>query len=150
MQYEGVFYEYDADQGAGIGALCESTFQLVPVEPAYDIAVAATSGVPDLDTVHILRSEEDVIEFNSTNSNVATIATDEVEWIDEVLVGGWVASSPDPEPVRAYISEQGTSILIEVAVPEDLEDDASDTPSQIWVLVDVTDPDSTYEFVAVE
>ena len=34
MQHGGTFYEYNADQGAGTGALCESTLQLVPVEPA--------------------------------------------------------------------------------------------------------------------
>jgi hypothetical protein len=150
MQHDGVFYEYNADQGAGTGALCDSTFQLVPAEPAHDTVVVNDSAEPDFDTVHILRSEEDVTAFNSLHTDTATIAVDEIEWEEEVLVGGWVKSSPNPEAVRAYLSEQGTSILIEVTVSDDLADEATDTPSQTWSLVDITEPDSTYEFIVVE
>lgn len=151
MQYDGTFYEYDSDQGAGTGALCESTFQLVPVEPARNIVKTTESTESDLETIFVLRSEEDVAEFNSAHSNMAAIAVDEIEWVEEVLVGGWVESSPNPVAVRAYLSSpQGTSIIIEVAVSEDSVDEASSSPSQTWALVDITDPDSTYEFIVVE
>jgi len=150
MQYDGTFYEYDADQGAGTGALCESTLQLVPVEPARNIVKTTESTDSDLETIYVLRSEEDVAEFNSTHSNLATIAVDEIEWAEEVLVGGWVESSPNPLAVRAYLSEQGTSIIIEVAISEDAADEASTSTSQTWALVDITDPDSTYEFIVLE
>ena len=108
LQYDGTFYEYDADQGAGTGALCNSTLQLVPVEPARNIVSTTESTDSDLETVYVLRSEEDVAEFNSTHSDMASIAIDEIEWAEEVLVGGWVESSPDPLAVRAYLSPQGT------------------------------------------
>ena len=99
MQYDGKFYGHDADQGAGTGALCESTLQLVSVEPARNIVKAS-------------------------------VAVDEIEWAEEVLVGGWVESSPNPLTVRAYLSEQGTSIIIEVAISEDSADEASTSASQ--------------------
>jgi hypothetical protein len=150
LQYEGVFYEYDADQGARVGALCESTFQLVPAEPAYGIVITAGSAEPDFDTIHVLRSEEDVAEFNTTNSNIASIGVDQIEWPEEVLVGGWVDVSPNPEVIRGYLSEQGTSIIIEVAIPEEFTDEANDNLSQVWVLVDITEPNSTYEFLVAE
>jgi hypothetical protein len=150
MQYDGTFYEYDADQGAGTGALCNSTLQLVPVEPARNIVSTTESTESDLETIYVLRSEEDVAEFNSTQSDMASIAVDEIEWAEEVLVGGWVESSPDPLAVRAYLSEQGTSITIEVAISEDRADEASTSPSQIWALIDVTEPESTYEFIVIE
>ena len=149
MQYEGVFYEYDADQGAGTGALCESTFQLIPAEPTGNNVVTADSATPDFDKIHVLRSEDDVTTFNSENSDTATIAVETIEWPEEVLVGGWVNRSPNPEVARAYLSAEGTTIIIEVAVPDDFVDDASDAASQIWELVDITEPDSTYEFVVV-
>ena len=81
---------------------------------------------------------------------MASIAIDEIEWVEKVLVGDWVESSPDPLAVRAYLSEQGTSIIIEVAISEDSDDAASTSPSQTWALVDITAPDSTYEFIVVE
>ncbi len=80
MQYDGTLYEYDADQGAGTGALCESALQLVPVEPARNIVRATESTESDLETIYVLRSEEDVAEFNSTRSGMASIAVDEIEW----------------------------------------------------------------------
>jgi len=150
MQHEGVFYEYNADQGAGTGALCDSTLQLIPAEPAHDTVVINNSAEPDFDTVYVLRSEEDVTEFNSLHAKIATVAIDEIEWKEEVLVGGWVESSPNPEAVRAYTSEQGSSIFIEVVVSDDLADEATDAPSQTWSLIDITEPDSTYEFIVIE
>lgn len=150
MQYDGTFYEYDADQGAGTGVLCESTLQLVPVEPARNIVKTTETTESDIETVYVLRSEEDVAEFNSNHSDMASIAVDEIEWVEEVLVGGWVESSPDPLAVRAYLSEQGTSIIIEVAISEDSADEESSTPSQTWALIDITDPESTYEFAVVD
>jgi len=150
MQHGGVFYEYNADQGAGTGALCDSTPQTVPVEPAYSIVAPASSASPDFDTVHIIRSEEDVAEFNSTFSDTAVIGVDEIDFPAEVLVGGWVELSPNPEATRAYRTEQGTSIIIEVSVPEDTEEETGTEPSQIWALVDTTEANSTYEFTVVE
>ena len=167
MQYEGVFYEYDADLGGETGALCDATLQLVAVEPALDIVVAnpAGSAQPDFSMVYILRSEEDVAEFNSANSEIASIAVEVVDWTTEVLVGGWVSVGPVAEAVRAYRSaaesssntENGSAtanIVIEVAVPENLLEDRPDAatinPSQIWALVDITEADSTYEFVVTD
>lgn len=165
MQYEGVFYEYDADLGGETGALCDSTLQLVPVEPALDTVTVnlAGSAPPDFDAVYVLRSEDDVFEFNSTQSDIAAIAVDVVDWTVEVLVGGWVNVGPNTEAVRAYrlstespaktpdASADGpsniTKIVIEVAIPEDQADTADTGPSQTWALVDITEPDSTYEFV---
>ena len=43
MQYDGTFYQYDADQGVGTGTLCESTLQLVPDEPARNIVETTES-----------------------------------------------------------------------------------------------------------
>lgn len=51
---------------------------------------------------------------------------------------------------RAYLSPQGTTILIEIAVPDESDQDAVNIPSQIWALVDITEPDSEYEFVLAE
>ncbi|NQW20013.1 MAG: hypothetical protein HQ477_04695 [Chloroflexi bacterium] len=150
MLQNGVFYEYNADEGAGTGALCESTFQVVPAEPAHSIVKPSDSATPDFDIVHILRSDEDVAEFNSTGSGMAVIGVDEIDFSAEVLVGGWVNSSPNPEVVRAYKSEEGTSIIIEIAVPKEFEEEISTAPSQIWVLVDSTSPDSAYEFIVVD
>jgi len=153
MQHDGVFYEYNADQGLGTGALCESTFQLVPAEPAYSIVVPQESSSPgpaDYNVVHVVRSEEEVAEFNSSFSNIAQIGVDEIDFPEEVLVGGWVKASPNPDVVRAYLSGEGSSITIEVAIPEDLEEESSDEWTQIWALVDTTAPDSTYEFIVVE
>jgi hypothetical protein len=152
MQHEGVFYEYNSDQGAGTGALCDSTFQLVGAEPARNIVATVEPSDPDFETVHILRSEEDVAEFNSTHPDMATIAIDQIAWEEEVLVGGWVNSSPNPVATRAYLSEQGSSILIEVTIPEDQAtgDQVDETPSQTWALIDITNPDSTYEFIVTE
>jgi hypothetical protein len=150
MQHDGVFYEYNADQGASTGDLCESTFQIVPVEPAYTIVTPVESAEPDTATVHILRSEDDVAEFNSTHSGIARVGVDEIDFPLEVLVGGWVGASPNPEPVRAYRAGEGSSIIIEIAVPDEFIDEASDETSQIWVLVDTTDPNSTYEFVVLD
>ena len=149
MQYDGTFYEYDADQGAGTGALCESTLQLVPVEPARNIVKTTESTESDLETIYVLRSEEDVAEFNSTPSDLASVAVDEIEWAEEVLVAGWVESSPNPLAVRAYLSEQETSIIIEVAIFEDSVDEASTSASQTWAFVEIIDPDSTYEFIVL-
>jgi hypothetical protein len=159
MQFEGVFYEYDADLGGATGALCDSTLQHVPVEPALDVVTVNPNGAtqPDMSTVYILRSEADVAEFNSSNSEIATIAVDVVDWTVEVLVGGWVNIGPITEAVRAYRepSDVGTNadravILIEVEVPESLADAANDNPSQAWAQVDITEPDSTYRFISVK
>ena len=164
MQYEGVFYEYDADLGGVTGALCDSTLQLVPVEPALDIVVVnqASSAQPDFDTVYILRSEDDVTEFNSKNADIATIAVGVVDWTVEVLVGGWANTGLNTEAVRAYRSpaestpgagfgSTTSNIVIEVAVPDGLPaeqaDDVSTEPMQIWALVDITESGSTYQFV---
>ena len=156
MQYEGVFYEYDADLGGETGALCDSTLQPVPVEPALDIVIVnlAGSARPDVGVVYVLRSEDDVSEFNSTNSDIATIAVDVVDWTVEVLVGGWVNIGPYTEPIKAYRLPSGPQarvdaapIFIEVAVPENLADTSNNNPSLTWVLIDITEPDSTYEFV---
>lgn len=158
MQYEGVFYEYDADLGGETGALCDITTQWVSVEPALDIVTVnlAGSARPDFFTVYILRSEEDVAEFNSTNSEIATIAVGVVDWTVEVLVGGWVKTGPYTEAVRAYHLPAGPQaridaapIFIEVAVPENLADTANNIPSQTWVLIDITRPDSTYQFTGM-
>ncbi len=154
MQHDGVYYEYNADEGIGTGALCESTFQIVPVEPAHTTVTIADSATPDTDVIHVISSEDEVIEFNSANSDIATVGVDEIEFPLEVLVGGWVDLSPNPEPTRAYKSTDGTSIIIEVAIPEPLEDEEevepTEDPSQIWVLVDATESISDYEFVVVE
>ncbi len=164
MQYEGIYYEYNADAGGETGALCDSTMQPVPVEPALDIVtVNRDSAVqPDFDIVYILRSEDDVSSFNSTNSNIAIIAQEVIDWTVEVLVGGWVNVNSNAEATRAYrtpsepqsSSDNGlspTNIIIEVAVPENSLDDQVESsktgPSQIWALVDITEPNSTYEFV---
>ncbi|MCH7970692.1 MAG: hypothetical protein IH960_06590 [Chloroflexi bacterium] len=158
MQYEGVFYEYDADLGGETGALCDFTTQWVSVEPALDIVTVnlAGSARPDFFTVYILRSEEDVAEFNSTNSEIATIAVGVVDWTVEVLVGGWVKIGPYTEAVRAYhlpavpqARIDAAPIFIEVAVPENLADTANNIPSQTWVLIDITRPDSTYQFIGM-
>ena len=158
MQYEGVFYEYDADLGGETGALCDFTTQRVSVEPALDIVTVnlAGSARPDFFTVYILRSEEDVAEFNSTNSEIATIAVGVVDWTVEVLVGGWVKIGPYTEAVRAYhlpavpqARIDAAPIFIEVAVPENLADTANNIPSQTWVLIDITRPDSTYQFTGM-
>jgi hypothetical protein len=130
MQYDGTFYEYNADQGAGTDALCESTLQLVPVEPARNIVKATESTDSDLETIYILRSEEDVTAFNSAQSSMASISVDEIEWAEEVLAGSWVESSPDPLAAQAYLSGQDASIIIEVAISEDSADEASTNPSQ--------------------
>ena len=150
MQHDGVFYEYDADQGAGTGALCDSTLQLIPVEPAYSIVTLNEVDSPDVDVLHILRSEDDVAEFNSAFSETALIGVEEIDFPEEVLVGGWVEASPNPEVVRAYRSGQGTSIIIEVAIPEEFEEEASDDLSPVWALIDFTDTGSTYEFIVTE
>ena len=158
MQYEGVFYEYDTDLGGETGALCDITTQWVSVEPALDIVTVnlAGSARPDFFTVYILRSEEDVAEFNSTNSEIATIAVGVVDWTVEVLVGGWVKIGPYTEAVRAYhlpavpqARIDAAPIFIEVAVPENLADTANNIPSQTWVLIDITRPDSTYQFTGM-
>jgi hypothetical protein len=150
LQHDGIFYEYDADSGAGTGALCESTFQFVPAELAYSIVAPSSGAVPEFDTIHVIRSDDDVLDFNSTKSDIAEIGVDEIDFPEEVLVGGWVELSPNPDIIRAYLSSEGTSIIIELAIPEDSEDEATDTPSQIWALVDTTDADSTYEFLVVD
>ncbi|MDP6667423.1 MAG: hypothetical protein QF357_08505, partial [Dehalococcoidia bacterium] len=154
LQYEDVFYEYNADQGGATGELCAETLQLVPVEPALEIVTAnpTAPASPDFDTVHILCSEEDVVEFNSNNPDIATVAVNQIDWDIEVLVGGWVDIGPATEVVRAYQSPAdptGTLIAIEIATvnPEDLPEQPEPAPSQAWVLVDITRPDSTYEFV---
>lgn len=159
MQYEGVFYEYDADLGGGTGALCDITMQSVPVEPALGIVTVnpAGSARPDFFTVYILRSEEDVTEFNSINPDVATITVGVVDWTVEVLVGGWVKIGPYTEALRAYRLPAGpearngaTPIFIEVAVPENLADTVNNDPSQTWALIDVTEPGSTYQFIGMK
>lgn len=159
MQYEGVFYEYDSDLGGETGALCDSTTQWVSVEPALDVVVVNVEGSarPDFFAEYILRSEEDVAEFNSTNSEIATIAVGVIDWTAEVLVGGWVKIGPYTEAVRAYHLPAGPQaridaapIFIEVAVPENLADTANNDPSQTWVLIDITEPDSTYQFISVQ
>ena len=164
MQYEGVFYEYDADLGGATGALCDSTLQLVPVEPALDIVVVNQAGSVqlDFDTVYILRSEDDVTEFNSNYADIATIAVGVIDWTVEVLIGGWAITSLNTEAVRAYRSPDkstpgaGTgsttsNIVIEVAVPDGVLPeqavDVSIKPMQIWALVDITESGSTYQFV---
>jgi len=149
MQHEGVFYEYNADQGAGTGALCESTFQIVPAEPAHTTVTISNSATPDYEIVHIIRSEEDVAEFNSSFSDTALIGVDEIEFPEEVLVGGWINASPNPQVTRAYKSEQDGHVIIEVLIPEEFEEEAGENPTQIWALVDTTEPNSTYEFVVV-
>lgn len=150
MQHDGTFYEYNADQGLGTGALCESTFQLVPVEPAYSIVTPKSFSSQNVEAIHIIRSEDDVAAFNSAHPETALVGVDEIDFPEEVLVGGWVEASPNPEATRAYKSESGTSIIIEVAIPEDTEEEITDDWSPIWALVDTTDPDSTYEFSVVE
>ena len=168
MQYEGVFYEYDADLGGQTGALCDSTMQRVPVEPALDIVTANMAGStrPDAGAVYVLRSEDDVSAFNSTNSGIASVAVGVVDWTTEVLVGGWVITTPNSEAVRAYRSpaepsqnagngSTGTHVIIEVAVPDDrpedqLDDGGSTGLVQIWALVDITGPVTTYEFAVPE
>ena len=150
MQHDGTFYEYNADQGLGTGALCESTFQLIPAEPAYTIVVPKASESTDYNVVHVVRSEEDVAEFNSAFPDIALIGVDEIDFPEEGLVGGWVEASPNPDVVRAYRSAEGSSIVIEVAIPEEFEEEASDDWTQIWALVDTTEPDSTYEFAVAE
>ncbi|MBN4064377.1 hypothetical protein JYU04_01425 [Dehalococcoides mccartyi] len=147
MQHDGVFYEYNADQGAATGALCDSTIQTVPVEPAFSIVTISESSAPDADSIHVIRSEEDVAEFNSTFSGTATVGVDEIEFPDEVLVGGWVQASPNAEATRAFKSEDGSLITIEVAIPEEFAEDSTDEWAQIWALVDTTESDTTYEFV---
>ncbi|MDA0595900.1 MAG: hypothetical protein O2974_02665 [Chloroflexi bacterium] len=136
MQHEGVFYEYNADQGDGTGALCESTFQLVPAEPAYTTVTTSESATTDYEAVHIIRSEEDVAEFNSTHSTTAQIGVDEIDFPEEVLVGGWINASPSPQLTRAYKSEQDGLVIIEVVIPEEFEVEAGENPRQIWALVD--------------
>jgi hypothetical protein len=153
MQHDGVFYEYNADQGATTGALCESTFQTVPVEPAHSIVTAHVSDSPYLDVVHVIRSEEDVAEFNSTNSDMASIEVDVIDFPEEVLVGSWIEANKNVEPVRAYRSTENSSIIIELAIPDDLDEEEDiDTveTTQIWAFLDATEPNSTYEFVVVE
>lgn len=167
MQYEGVFYEYDADLGGQTGALCDSTVQHVPVEPAFDIvSTAPTASTPqNIGAVYVLRSENDVSEFNSSSSSIALVAAEVVDWTSEVLVGGWLETTADSEAVRAYrdpaeppdisvSSPISTHIVIEVGLPEDqLENQGDDTSTslmQIWALVDITETDSTYEFRAPE
>ena len=150
MLFEGVYYEFDADQGGSTGALCESTLQLVPVEPAGAIVRANEAAQPDVNSVHIMRSEEDVTEFNSTNSDIAVITENVIDWEVEVLVGGWAPASPNLEPVRAYRTGDGESVVVEVAVPIEFTESASEVASQVWALVDITEPDSTYVFVLPE
>lgn len=156
MLHDDVYYEYNADEGISTGALCESTFQIVPVEPAHTTVTIADPAAPDTDVIHVIRSEDEVAEFNLANSDIATVGVDEIEFPLEVLVGGWVDLSPDPEPTRAYKSSDGTSIIIEVAIPEPIDDDedveivVTDDPSQIWVLVDASESISEYEFLVVE
>ena len=150
LQHDGVFYEFNADLGGSTGALCESTPQLVPVEAAGPIVRANGSALPDLDSVHILRSEEDVTEFNSTHSDIATITPDVIDWEVEWLVGGWVDAFPGPEPTRAYQSGEEGVVIIEVEAPLEFAGSASNVATQVWALVDKTKPDSTYKFVAPE
>ena len=120
LQHDGVLYEYNADQGATTGALCESTFQTVPVEPAYSIVTAHRSDSPNLDIVHVIRSEEDVTEFNSTFSEMASVEVDVIDFPEEVLVGVWLESSVSLEPVKAYQAPDNSSaILIEIAATEE-------------------------------
>ena len=89
-----------------------------------------------------------------------------VDWTTEVLVGGWVITTPNPVAVRAYRSPVGGSqnagnssigihIVIEVAVPDDqpedqLDDGGSTGLVQIWALVDITEPVTTCEFTVPE
>jgi hypothetical protein len=150
MQHEGMFYEYNADQGDGTGALCESTFQLVPAEPAYTTVTTSESATPDYEVVHIIRSEEYVAEFNSTHSTTAQIGVDEIDFPEEVLVGGWINASPSPQVTRAYKSEQDGLVITEVVIPEEFEVEAGENPSQIWALVYAIWHDSTYEFLVVK
>jgi len=150
MEHDKVFYEYNADQGATTGALCESTFQTVPVEPAYSIVTAHQSDSPNTGIVHVIRSEEDVAEFNSTYPATAAIEVDVIDFPEEVLVGAWIQSSPNLEPVRAYRPTENSSIIIEVVVPEEFSEVDVDGATQIWVLLDATEPNSTYEFVVIE
>ena len=167
IQHEDIFYEYYTDITGLTGALCETTLQPVPVEPALDSLTVniAASVDPDMDTVYILRSEADVAEFNSTNSEIAAISVEVIDWTSEVLVGGWAVVPPNAEATRAYVSpiEQSASseatstastVIIEVSIAEDLVIDESaviaSIPSQIWALVEITEPDSTYEFIVAE
>ncbi|MBP38306.1 MAG: hypothetical protein QF676_02330 [Dehalococcoidia bacterium] len=69
---------------------------------------------------------------------------------EEVLVGGWVASGPNIEPDRAYLSPEGTSLIIEVIVPEEFAEEARDTRSQFWAQDDTTSSDAEYEFIVAE
>ncbi len=167
MQYEDIFYEYDTDITGATGALCETTLQPVPVEPALDTVIVnlRASLSPDLGAVYILRSEADVVEFNSTKSEIAVIAEEVIDWTSEVLVGGWAIVGPNAEATRAYRSPSETAaalegssttttVIIEVSIPDDLVTDEADAvsagPSLIWALVDITDPDSSYEFIVPE
>ena len=154
MAHGDVFYEYNADQGAGTGALCETTAQLVPVEPAHTTVTTSSSSESAGDTIYVIRSEEDVAEFNSANSNIVTIGVDEIDFPEEILVGTWVQLSPNPEPIRAYTSEDGSLTTIEVAIPAPVEDEeeieSTSDWSQVWVFLDSTPIESNYEFVVVK
>ena len=102
----------------------------------------------------MIRSEEDVAEFNSANSNIATIGVDEIDFPEEILVGTWVQLSPNLEPIRAYTSEDGSLTTIEVAIPAPVEDEeeieSTSDWSQVWVFLDSTPIESNYEFVVVK
>jgi len=156
MQHDGVFYEYDADQGAGTGALCESTLQTVPVESAFSTVSSNRSDSPDFDTVHVIRSEEEVTEFNTTHSEMATIEVEVIEFPEEVLVGSWIQSETILVPIRAYRStDDASSIVIEVSAPEETEEVPviEATPNgafQMWVFLDTTESTTSYEFLVVE
>jgi hypothetical protein len=43
---------------------------------------------------------------------------DEIDFPEEVLVGGWINASPSPQVTQAYKSEQDGLVVIEVVIPE--------------------------------
>jgi len=106
LSYEGIRYDYNADLGGVNGALCETTPQPVPAELANDI-VTAKDIEDDAIDVWVIRSEEELIQFNNENSSIAEIELDQVDWETEILVGSVVDSDLADVSIPAFRSLSG-------------------------------------------
>ncbi|MGB1749742.1 MAG: hypothetical protein ACPHK0_08205, partial [Dehalococcoidia bacterium] len=57
--------------------------------------------------VWVIRSEEELIQFNNENSSIAEIELDQVDWETEILVGSVVDSDLADVSISAFRSLSG-------------------------------------------
>ena len=148
LSYEGVRYEYNDDLGGVNGALCETTPQPVPAELANEIVTAQDVDEDDVD-VWVIRSEEELILFNTENSSIAEIELDQVDWEVEFLIGSVVDSDLSEISVSAFRSlSGGESETVTIEIHDSAPSETA--TSQIWTYVDITELTDEYQFELIK